>query len=50
MTMIDLYSGQEGNRKNQLLSGIELRHSDWESSALSTEPQLPDKIWFSPSL
>ena len=32
MMMVDLYSGQEGKRKNQLLSGVELRQSDWESS------------------
>ena len=41
--MVDSYSGQEGKRKNQLLPGVELRYSDWESSALCTEPQLPDK-------
>ena len=33
------FSGQEGKRKNQLLSGVELRHS-----ALCTEPQLPEKM------
>ena len=42
------YSGQEGKRKNQLLSGVKLTHSDWDCSALCTEPQLPELVFPSP--
>ena len=40
------YIGQEGKRKNQLLSGVEVSRRDWKSSGLRTELQLPDKGCF----
>ena len=45
------HTGQEGKKTNQLPSGVgagvELRHSDWQSSALCTELKPPDKSWSS---
>ena len=40
------YVGQEGKRKNQLLSGVEVSRRDWKSSGLRTELQLPDNGCF----
>ena len=34
---------EEGMGKTDFCLGIELRISDWNASALTTEPQLPDK-------